>query len=129
MRILSGLGAHLLIGARAAYLPCRLAPHLCAIVTTLPLEEGCLAVGRALERAWLKASALGLAFQPYAAPALLALEGYRDVRDSVRTRLSEGWAELAPAATPLIAFRLGRAPGPVVWTRRLPRGRYIRPER
>ncbi len=129
MRALSAMGAHYLIGARAAYVPCRFAPHLCALVTALPLEDGCLAVGRALERAWLRASALGLAFQPFAAPALLALDGYRDVRASVRRRLAEGWAELAPGVTPLIVFRIGRAARPGVQTQRLPAGNYIRPKR
>lgn len=125
MRTLSAFGAHLLIGVRAAYLPCRFAPHLCALATTLSLEDGCLAVGRALERTWLRASALGVAFQPFAAPALLALDRYHDVRAAVRRRLADEWADLAPGATPLIAFRMGHAPRPAVRTQRLPAARYI----
>ncbi len=125
MRTLNAFGAHYLIGARAAYLPCRFAPHVGALVTTLDLDHGCLAVGRALERVWLRASALGLELQPFAAPALFALNGYHDVRASVRGRLAEGWAELAPGFTPLIAFRLGRAPMPSVRAGRPPTGTYL----
>lgn len=126
MRALNAIGAHYLIGVRAADAPCRFTPHLCALATTLTLEHGCTAVGRALERAWLRAGALGLAFQPFAAPALLALDGYRDVRGCVRTRLANGWAELAPGVTPLIVFRIGRANAPRVRSKRRPAQHYIR---
>jgi hypothetical protein len=125
MRALDTIGAHYLIAARAAYLPCQLAPHLCALVTALPLDDGCLAVGRALERAWLRATGLGLALQPFAAPALLALDGYREVRTSIRNRLAKGWAELAPGFTPLIAFRMGHAAEPSVRAGRPPTRTYI----
>lgn len=127
MRALDVLGAHYLIGARAAYLPCRIAPHLCMLGTTLTLDEGCLAVGQALERMWLTASALGLAFQPFAAPGLLALDGYVEVRAATRDRLASEFAELAPGVTPLIAFRMGRAAPPSTRTKRPPLQHYIRP--
>ena len=123
---LGTIGAHYLIGARAAFLPCALAPHVCALATTLDLPDGCVAVGRALERVWLRATALRLAFQPFAAPALLALDGYRDVRPSVKRRLAQGWAELAPDVTPLMVFRMGRARAPAMRTARPPAASYIR---
>lgn len=126
MQALDMFGAHYLIGARAAYVPCRLAPHLCVLGTTLAMDDGCLAIGRALERVWLRATALGLAFQPFAAPALLALDGYVEVRASVRHRLASRFAELAPGLTPLIAFRMGRAGPPSARTKRLPLQHYIR---
>jgi hypothetical protein len=110
MRLLAAVGMHRMIGLRAAYLPCRTAPHLCVLATTLDLERGPIDVGRALERIWLRATHLGLAFQPLAAPTLLALEGYREVDESVRRRLAEGWAGICPDALPLMVFRMGRAP-------------------
>jgi hypothetical protein len=84
------------------------------LTTTLSLEEGALAVGRALERVWLRATKMGLAFQPFAAPALFALEGYKDVRSALRRQLAEGWSEVVPDGTPLLVFRLGRASSPQV---------------
>jgi hypothetical protein len=110
MRVLAALGVHRLIGLRAAYAPCRAAPHLCALATTLHLEHGPIAVGRALERVWLRATHFGLAFQPLAASTLLALEGYQDVDERVRRRLTEGWARICPDALPLMVFRMGHAP-------------------
>jgi hypothetical protein len=127
MRVLNGVGAHYLIGARGAYAPCHTAPHLCVLVTTLPLRSGCLAVGRALERAWLRATALGFEFQPFAAPALLALEDYGEVRPSIRHNLRKRWSELVSTGTPLIAFRIGRGASPPVRSGRLPAGEYCRP--
>lgn len=118
MRILNLLGAHRFIGLRGAYLPCRTAPHLCALATTLDLDRGAVAVGRALERVWLCAASLGLAFQPFAGSTLLALEGYREVRDSVGRRLRSGWSRLCPDALPLMVFRIGRARPPKVRTGR-----------
>ena len=126
MRALDMFGAHYLIGARAAYVPCRIAPHLCVLGTTLTLDAGCLAVGRALERVWLKASALGLALQPFAAPGLLALDGYVEVRAAIRHRLASGFAAIAPGVTPLIAFRMGRAGPPSTRTNRFPVQHYVR---
>lgn len=126
MRALNAIGGHRLIGFRAASLPCWRAPHLCALATTLTLDEGSLAVGQALERAWLSATRFGLAFQPFAAPALLALDGYTDVRAEVQSVLAKGWAELTPGVTPLIVFRMGRAAPPPVRSKRLPIQGYLR---
>ena len=57
-------------------------------------SRGAVGVGRAFERVWLWAASLGLAFQPLAGSALLALEGYRDVRRQrappTRGRLERG---------------------------------------
>jgi hypothetical protein len=118
MRVLARLGAHRVIALRAAYLPCRLAPHVCALVTRLRLEDGAVAAGRALERVWLRATALGLAFQPLAGAALLALDGYRDVEEDVRRRLATGWSGLCADALPLMLFRIGHARPPTLRTAR-----------
>ena len=114
MRPLSVLGVHRIIGLRAAYAPCRMAPHLCILATTLDLDRGAIAVGRALERVWLRATCLDLAFQPLAASTLLALEGYREVEARVRQRLVDGWAQICPNALPLIVFRTGHARAPTM---------------
>jgi hypothetical protein len=125
MRALTAFGVHRMIGLRAAYAPCRTAPHLCAVVTTLPLESGAIAVGRALERVWLRATCLGFAFQPFAASALLALEGYREVDGRVRRSLGDGWKQMCPEAVPLMVFRMGHARRASVRTSRRPASDFL----
>lgn len=126
MRAANVIGASVSLALRAADLPCRLAPHLCALSTALPIEQGALAAGRALERAWLQATSLGLAFQPFAAPALLALDGYREVSASVRERLQRGWAGLVAGDTPFIVFRMGHAPAPAMRSGRPPVDAFVK---
>ena len=109
MRVLNRVGAHWLLGIRAGDLPCRLAPHVALLATTLDLEPGALAVGRAFERVWLRATITGHALQPLAASALFALDGYTEVRSEVRQALALGWRAIAPGVVPLIVFRLGCA--------------------
>jgi hypothetical protein len=118
MRVLAALGVPRFVGLRAAYGPCWAAPHLCALATSLDLDRGAVAVGRALERAWLRTTSLGLALQPLAGAALLALEGYRDVEEEVRRRLAAGWSRICPDALPLMVFRIGHARPPSVRTGR-----------
>ena len=114
MRVLNLVGMHRFIGLRAAYLPCRMAPHLCALATSLDLDRGAVAVGRALERVWLRATAFGMAFQPFAGAALLALEGYGEVKEDIRQRLKSGWVSLCGDMLPLMVFRIGHARPPTV---------------
>lgn len=111
MNLLRALGFHHALGFRAAYLPCRLAPHCAVLATPLPIERGALAVGMALERVWLRAASSGLALQPFAAPALLALPGYVDVPSTTRDRLRDAWHELL-GDTPAMIFRIGFAKPP-----------------
>lgn len=108
MNLLRALGFHHALGFRAAYLPCRLAPHCAVLATTLPLERGALAVGMALQRIWLRAASSGFALQPFAAPALLALPGYVDVPSATRDTLRDAWRGLL-ADTPVMVFRMGFA--------------------
>lgn len=119
MNVLRHLGMHHALGFRAAYLPCRLAPHVGVLTTSLPLEQGAVAVGRALQRIWLEAERRGLAFQPLAGAALLALPEYEDVRPATGVRLRDGWKVLTEV-TPLMVFRLGHAKPPEVRTGRPP---------
>jgi len=107
MHLLARLGAHHLLGFRAGDAPCRFAPHLAVIAAILDVEPGGVAVGRALERVWLRATRLGMAFQPLAASTLLALDGYTAVRPAIRQKLAQGWERITPGTLPLIVFRLG----------------------
>lgn len=125
MRALGALGLHWGLGFRAAYLPCRLAPHLGVLATRLPPEDGGIRVGRALQRLWLHAESQKLAFQPLAGAALLALHGYQDVRPRTADWLRAGWSRLT-ADTPLMVFRMGHAPPPAVRAGRLPAAEYLR---
>lgn len=108
MRVLGLFGLHHVLGLRAAWLPCRLAPHLGVLTVDSPLEPGTISVGRALQRVWLTAEKEGLAFQPLAGAALLALAGYYAVRTVTQERLGAGWSTLT-TSTPLMVFRLGVA--------------------
>ena len=118
-------GVHRLIGSRAAYLPCRLAPHRGVLTTSRGIEQGAVVAGRALQRIWLEAETRGLAFQPLAGAALLALPGYHDVPSSTSERLRRGWKTLTDD-TPVLVFRLGRAPRPAIRTKRRPVENYVR---
>ena len=124
MRALNRIGASHALGFRAAYLPCKLAPHLGALVTDLSPQEGALRAGRALERVWLKAAGDGLALQPLAAAPLLAFPQYRDVSPDTGDRLRRGWKTLTNA-TPLMVFRMGRAKHPRVRASRRPANAYL----
>jgi hypothetical protein len=73
MRVASRLGLHHMLGLRAAYMPCRLAPHLALLrCDGDDAQLAALGAGRALQRTWLAATAEGLAFQPMAAATALA---------------------------------------------------------
>jgi hypothetical protein len=125
---LNTLGMHALLGLRAGYLPCRLSPHLGVITTTLDLEQGAAAGGRAFERLWLRITALGLALQPMAASTVLCFQepSATGVSDKVRTTLRLGWSKIVGEATPLMLFRLGRAEKPAVLSLRKPLEAYLR---
>ncbi|WP_288131517.1 hypothetical protein [Accumulibacter sp.] len=125
MNRLRKIGFHHALALRAAYLPCRLAPHLGVLTTRLPIERGAPAVGRALERIWLEAETLGLAFQPFAGSALLSLAQYREVPAETAEALRRGWTNLTDE-TPLMVFRLGRAERPVIRTGRQRADSFLR---
>lgn len=118
-------GSAALLGMRAGDLPCRLAPHVGVIASSLELAAGAIAAGRALERVWLAATVKDLALQPLAASTLFALEGYTQVRVALRSRLQRGWAKLTPDAHPHLVFRLGHAPKPALRNARRPVESYL----
>ena len=123
------LGASVVLGLRAAWLPCRLAPHLGVVLSNGSPDRLELDAGRALERAWLAATALDLAFQPMAAPTALERQcpGGGWVSPRVRERLEAGLERIAAGrgARPCMLFRLGRAAPPSVATQRLPLEGYV----
>ncbi len=123
MHALNRIGAHRMLGLRAADLPCRMAPHLGLIVAGgVDASDRALQAGRALQRAWLAAAAEGLAFQPMAAATVLAQQraGNGWVSPETRSRLLDLLAQLSPgpSAQACMFFRLGRAPAPSAVTRR-----------
>ena len=101
--------AHRFIGFRAADLPCRMAPHLCAISAEGGLGIGAINAGRLLQRVWLHATDLGLAVQVFAASGLYALEGCAPIDAELRRRLASGWKELIPKGQTYLVFRMGYA--------------------
>lgn len=127
MRPLSWLGVHRLVGLRAGWLPCWQAPALGLLATSLPPEQGAVAVGTALERLWLRATLLDLALQPMAAAAVLPLQSAADrgASDELRTALVTGWQAICPGLTPLMVFRMGRAAEPEVRAGRQPVEAYL----
>ena len=132
MRWLNWLGVHRLVGLRAGWLPAWQAPALGVLVTSLPLTPGAVAVGRALERLWLRCSLLELAFQPLAASAVLMQTSCSEggASGQLRATLAQGWQGIAPGSLPLMVFRLGRAARPSVRSGRRPVADYavLRPD-
>ena len=129
MRALTWFGVHRLLGLRAGWLPAWQAPALGLLVSTLPVEEGALAVGAALERLWLQASLLDLALQPLAASAVLMQPSTRanGASDALRATLAAGWQSIAPGTTPLMVVRIGRAAMPSLRSGRRPLEEYLLP--
>ena len=127
MRPLIWIGAHHLVGLRAGWLPCWQAPALGLLGTSLPAEQGAVAVGAAFERLWLRATLLDLALQPMAASAVLPLQSAADrgASDELRSALVAGWQTIAPGVTPLMVFRMGRAARPTVTSGRRPLDDYL----
>jgi len=128
MRFLNLFGVNYLVGARAALIPCWNASSLAVLTTTLPLEQGAVAVGAALERVWLRATRLNLAMQPLAASVVLPLRDstVNGAPERFSSFLLNGWREIAPGTTPLMVFRIGRAQRPAVRSGRRPLSEYQR---
>jgi hypothetical protein len=129
MRPLTWLGVHRLLGLRAGWLPAWQAPALGLLVSTLPVEQGAVAVGAALERLWLQADTLNIAVQPLAASAVLMQPSHDSdgASDALRATLAAGWQTIAPGAVPLMVVRMGRAVKPTMRSGRRAVEEYLAP--
>jgi len=122
-RALNTVGLYRVLGWRIADLPSRLAPAL----GLLTLNEGGTFVdgGRALQRVWLRATASGLAVQPFAAAGILPLQLQTEkpvIAMPVLRDLADRLASLAGHRTGILFLRCGWAmPPSVVAGRREPR--------
>lgn len=127
MRPLTWLGVHRMLGLRAGWLPAWQAPALGLLVSTLPVEQGAVAAGAALERLWLQADTLNLAMQPLAASAVLMQpsHGVDGASGALRATLAAGWQAIAPGAIPLMAVRIGRAKPPSIRSGRRATAEYL----
>lgn len=119
MRALNVLGAHHGLGLRSAGLPIRLAPNVAAVSVDPALPRAAVEGGRAMQRSWLALTLRGMAVQVFAAPAIYADDANRDSRQGLRLALTREWQSvLPPGHTPVMLFRIGRAPEPPVRTGR-----------
>lgn len=130
MKALTTLGVHHLLGLRAAAMPSRLAPHLGLIVAAgVDPADRALQAGRALQRAWLAATADGVAFQPMAAATVLVEQRPGDgwVSGATQERLKALLGSLSPtpSAVPSMFFRVGHAAAPSLVTGRRPLEHYL----
>ncbi len=120
MQTLNVFGAYHLMGIRAGYLPCALAPDIGVVLAPDDSPESLLAAGRMFQRVWLKLTAMGRAFQPFAASALFALRANDAVAPALREKMRSHWKNPARGDTPVIVFRAGLARPPSVRTSRQP---------
>jgi nitroreductase len=115
MRILNLIGTHFGVGFRAGYLPCRLAPHLGVIVFRGAVDANVTQAGRAFQRMWLRAAALGVSLQPMAASVIFPFhDADTNSMASLRRHLVSGWQEILGEATPIMLFRMGYAAKPAI---------------
>lgn len=132
MRLLNRLGAHRLIGIRAALVPAWLSAEVAVLTVPADLgqDEAWLAAGRGFERLWLKATALGLALQPLAASAVLQWLSPKLAPDAgtLAEDLRRGWAALWPQQRVAMVFRLGIPRVTPPRATRLPLSDYLQPK-
>jgi hypothetical protein len=108
------LGAHQLIGLRAAWLPCRMTPHLCAVTASGGVETAAINAGKLLQRVWLRATTLGMSFQVFAASPLYALSASSSICPDKQMAFATGWSRLCVDERPYVVFRLGHARPPTL---------------
>ena len=107
-RTLNLLGVHHAVALRAADLPCRLSPHLGAISCAGTTAHPAFQVGRALQRLWLRATALGLSMQVLAAAPIYAHAPPRTLDPRLIQQLRAHLEIACHGALPWVVFRLGR---------------------
>lgn len=113
-RALASLGAARVFGRRSGRFLAERAGAVVVFDCDLPPADAAPRIGQAMERVWLRATALGLAVQPMPAAALFALPWWEGVPEDVRRRLGQLWWRLLPGRQPLMALRIGIATAPSV---------------
>lgn len=126
MRPLNLVGAHWLLGLRAGYLPCRLAPQLGVVTASDESRMSLVIAGRAFQRTWLRLTQRGFALQPFAASTVFALQNNMAVRPEIRRVLRDGWKKLFPSTVPIMVFRAGTAAAPATRTARPSLENYLK---
>jgi len=112
--LLAPAGAAALCGWRSGSYLARRAGAIFVLSADPAVPDSALCVGRAMQRVWLRATALGLAVQPMPASALFLLPWWSGVPCAVRQHLAGLWQEMLPGRTPLMVLRIGWAPPPTV---------------
>jgi len=73
MKKLNWVGGAKMFGFRSTVLPTLLSPELSLISTSHKDRQGIINAGRAIQRAWLKATELGISVHPMASPGVMSL--------------------------------------------------------
>lgn len=116
IKIFHSIGIAPILGFRVAILPTLLASNMCLLTTKSNERTGIVNAGRALQRAWLKATSEGLAVQPFAAAGVYSL-GFLSIEPEHKSRLSK-ITKLMKSLTGkdygVIFLRMGWAQNPIV---------------
>lgn len=83
MNLFNKFGAASMLGLRSVWLPIATSPGLALIKIPGNSRQDVINGGRAIQRFWLKASQLGLAVQPYAAPGIFSL-GHLKIEENLQ---------------------------------------------
>jgi len=113
MSTLNRLGAHRILGWRSADLPARIAPAFGVLTIPSASAESVILGGRALQRVWLRATALGLALQPFCAATILPLQlglTGSPIPEGILRQLSDRLAALTGRRPGIAFLRVGYAP-------------------
>jgi hypothetical protein len=135
MRALNRLGLSRLLSIQSAWLTWRTGT-IGLLTTAAPTREGYFRAGRGLERVWLKATELALAFHPLGSIPIFFARLFRQAGEGLTgnhrgalTRLVRPFYGLFPAARGralVLLIRLGEAGPPVVRSLRRPEREVIR---
>lgn len=136
MRLALGVGAGRVMGRYAGELV-RCSGGVGVVAARRPGPHGALYAGLALERAWLRATRLGLGFSVLAALPLFALRVESGICDGFSPSECQGLREagaglreifgLDASDQPLVLFRVGRGPGQQIVSLRRPVDSFLMP--
>lgn len=130
MKLANLFGMHHMLGFRACYLPCRLAPNLGLLSVKSTDNQSIIDAGRTFQRLWLIATSQNRVLQPMPASALYALKGAcgEGVPSALQHELASEWKTiLEKEITPLMLFRIGKADPMPINTERHSLSHYLDP--